>query len=108
MVNYHSWKTLKLPLFTILTLLNTYTRFQYTLPILEYDARDIKRVNKLVQWAISNDSSAFVPTKRYNPFYSIHNYFLLLLLLLLLLELVVVNITGEDDEAFTVGLLFGK
>ena len=64
------WNTLKLPLFTILTLLNTYTRFQYTLPILEYDARDIKRVNRLVQWAISNDSSAFVATKRYNPLFS--------------------------------------
>ena len=39
------WKTLKLSLYTIITLINTYTKFQYTLPILDYDARDIKRIN---------------------------------------------------------------
>ena len=64
------WKTLKLPLFTIITLINTYNKFQYTLPILDYDARDIKRVNKLIRWAIGNDPAPFDPTKRYNPLFS--------------------------------------
>ena len=45
------WKTLKLSLYTMLELLNSYNKLQYVLPILDWNATDVKRVNKLISWA---------------------------------------------------------
>ena len=63
------WKTLKLSLYTMLVLLNSYNKFQYVLPILDWNATDVKRVNKLISWAVGNEPS-FIPSKQYRPLFS--------------------------------------
>ena len=65
------WKRLKLPLYTKLVLLNTYTKFQYCLNMLDWSKNDISKVNKLIHWAMNNsDESDFIPSKRYNALFS--------------------------------------
>ena len=36
----------------MLVLLNSYNKFQYVLPILDWNATDVKRVNKLISWEV--------------------------------------------------------
>ena len=64
------WKRLKLPLYTKLILLTTYTKFQYHLSLLDWTAKDVSKVNKLIHWAFKNDNADFEPTKRYNSLFS--------------------------------------
>ena len=46
------WKKLQLPLYTKLVLLNTYVKFQYCLAFLDWNKRDIAKINKLIHWAL--------------------------------------------------------
>ena len=70
------WKRLKLPLYTKLVLLSTYTKFQFTLPILNFTERDVKKIVNLVNWGISNHNEDFKPKQRYNPLFSTRRCFL--------------------------------
>ena len=64
------WKKLKLPLYTKLILLTTYVKFQYCLAFLDWNRKDINKINKLIHWAIGNDTGDFEPSKRYNALFS--------------------------------------
>lgn len=70
------WKRLKIPLYTKLILLNSYIKLQYVLPILDFKVKDIKKINKLINWGISNHNSEFKPLAKYNPLFSTRRCFL--------------------------------
>ena len=64
------WKKLKLSLYTKLILLNTYTKFQYCLAFLDWNKKDIGKINKLIHWALGHHIEDFEPSKRYNSLFS--------------------------------------
>ena len=70
------WKRLKLPLYTKIILLNSYTKFQYSLSILDYLDKDTKKINKLVDWGLSNRNDEFKPLNKYNPLFSCRRSYL--------------------------------
>ena len=57
-------------LYTKLILLNTYTKFQYCLAFLDWNKKDIGKINKLIHWALGHHLEDFEPSKRYNSLFS--------------------------------------
>ena len=70
------WKRLKLTLYTKIILLNTYTKFQFTLSILNYLDKDVKKINKLIDWGLSNKDTEFITSYKYNPLFSCRRSYL--------------------------------